>query len=77
MLVNIMLATFGVAFATVWAGSTNRQEAQTLDSKQYNTASSLTAAFRGGPGYAANRSSTVAFAGSGYMVSSYDVNSNK
>lgn len=69
MLVNMMVATFGVAFATIWAGSTNREEAQILDSKHINTASSFTAGFRGGPGYSAYQSSTVTIPGTGSMAS--------
>ncbi|KAG8215920.1 hypothetical protein J3R82DRAFT_7892 [Butyriboletus roseoflavus] len=77
MLVNTMLATFGVAFATVWAGTTNRQEAQVLNSKRNDTAISLTAGFKGGSGHPANRASTVTIAGSGYTPSSRDENASK
>lgn len=36
ILVNTMFATFGVVFATVWAGSTNRREPQLLDLKRHD-----------------------------------------
>lgn len=66
VLANTMIATFGVAFATVWAGKTRREEAQILDSKRNNTTSRLLAVF--GLGRLANASS----ADSGYTANSHE-----
>lgn len=65
ILVNLMLATFGVAFATVWAGSANRQEAYILGPKYNNTANNLATPFRGGPVSSEDKPSTATIAGSG------------
>ncbi|KAG8218073.1 hypothetical protein J3R82DRAFT_3575 [Butyriboletus roseoflavus] len=65
VLVNTMVATFGVAFATVWAGKTRRQEEQILESTRNNTTSRLMAIFGLGIGRGVNASDD-----SGYTANS-------
>lgn len=62
ILVNTMVSTFGVAFATVWAGSVSRQRVQVQESYRKYTTSRLMSIFGTGSGRVANQSSTVMIA---------------
>ncbi|KAH0827409.1 hypothetical protein J3R83DRAFT_4065 [Lanmaoa asiatica] len=69
ILVNTMLATFGVAFATIWSGSTNRREEQLFNSKRNNSASHMMAVFTAGDGRVVNRSAITTSSSLGYVES--------